>query len=132
MSLAPLLAASPAIQVHALAALGGFALGVIQLATPKGTIPHRLIGWVWVVLMLVVALSSFWIHELRLLGPWSPIHILSIVTLVTLPVSVLHARRHRVQSHRWAMISLFAGALVVAGLFTFLPGRIMHDVLFGG
>jgi uncharacterized membrane protein len=29
------------------------------------------------------------------------------------------------------MIGLFGGALVVAGLLTFLPGRIMHAVAFG-
>jgi uncharacterized membrane protein len=29
------------------------------------------------------------------------------------------------------MIFIFAGALVVAGLFTLLPGRIMHRVIFG-
>ena len=29
------------------------------------------------------------------------------------------------------MISIFAGALIVAGLFTFVPGRIMHVVAFG-
>ena len=31
----------------------------------------------------------------------------------------------------WTMIFLFSGALVIAGLFTILPGRIMHKVLFG-
>jgi len=29
------------------------------------------------------------------------------------------------------MILIFSGALVIAGLFTFVPGRIMHAVLFG-
>ena len=29
------------------------------------------------------------------------------------------------------MIAIFTGALVVAGLFTLLPGRIMHAVVFG-
>jgi uncharacterized membrane protein len=29
------------------------------------------------------------------------------------------------------MVGLFAGALVIAGIFTFMPGRIMHAVLFG-
>jgi uncharacterized membrane protein len=29
------------------------------------------------------------------------------------------------------MILIFSGALVIAGLFTLLPGRIMHTVLFG-
>ena len=30
------------------------------------------------------------------------------------------------------MLGLFAGALVFAGVFTFVPGRIMYKVLFGG
>jgi uncharacterized membrane protein len=131
MTLAPLLAASPAIQVHAFAALAAFALGAVQLAAPKGTIPHRLFGWLWAVLMLVVVLSSFFIHEIRLWGAWSPIHLLSVFTLVTLPLAVFAARRHDVQRHRRAMGALFAGALVVAGVFTLLPGRIMHTVVFG-
>jgi uncharacterized membrane protein len=45
---------------------------------------------------------------------------------------VVAARRHHVGNHRFAMISLFAGALVIAGAFTLLPGRIMHRVVFGG
>ena len=131
MTLAPLLQASAAIQLHAFAAMAAFALGVVQLSAPKGTIGHRTIGWIWVVVMLAVAISAFWIHQLRLWGPWSPIHLLAIFTLITLPIAVLNARRHRVNQHRWAMISIFVGALVIAGLFTLLPGRIMHAVVFG-
>jgi uncharacterized membrane protein len=131
MSLAPLLNASSAIQVHAFAALAAFALGVVQLSAPKGTLPHRTAGWTWALLMVVVAGSSFFIHELRVWGEWSPIHLLSIYTLVMLPLAVMYARRHRVERHRHAMIAIFTGALVIAGLFTFWPGRIMHAVLFG-
>jgi uncharacterized membrane protein len=131
MSLAPLLSAAPAIQLHAAAAISAFALGVVQLAAPKGTLPHRTIGWIWVALMLVVSVSAFFIHEIRLWGPWSPIHLLAIFTLVMLPLALRHARRHAVTRHRNAMISIFVGALVIAGLFTFLPGRIMHAVAFG-
>jgi uncharacterized membrane protein len=131
MSLDPLLQASPVIVVHAFAAMGAFILGIAQFALPKGTLPHRISGWVWVLLMTVVAASGFGIHDLRVWGPWSPIHLLSIFTLVMLPLAVLHARRHRVESHRRAMISIFVGALVIAGIFTLVPGRIMHEVLFG-
>jgi uncharacterized membrane protein len=131
MSLAPLLAASPTIQVHAFAAMAAFGLGIVQLTAPKGTLPHRTLGWVWVVLMATVALSSFWIHTIRTFGDFSLIHILSIVTLVALPGAVLDARRHRVDRHAKGMRVLFLAALVIAGLFTFLPGRIMHDVAFG-
>jgi uncharacterized membrane protein len=131
MTLAPLLAASAAIQIHAFAALAAFALGAVQLAAPKGTIPHRLFGWTWVVLMLVIAISSFFIHELRVWGRWSPIHLLSLLSLAALPVAVVAARRGNVTWHRWTMLGLFGGALLIAGVFTLLPGRIMHAVVFG-
>jgi uncharacterized membrane protein len=131
MSFTPLLEASGTIPLHAFAAMAAFALGIVQFAAPKGTLPHRTVGWIWVGLMAVVAASSFWIHEIRLLGPWSPIHLLSIFTLIVLPIAVWRARRHRVADHRRIMILIFVGALVIAGLFTFVPGRIMHAVFFG-
>ena len=81
--------------------------------------------------MLVVAISSFWIHQIRLVGPLSPIHLLSIFTLVMLPLAVWKAHSHQVAAHRRIMIIFFFGALVVAGLFTLVPGRIMHKVVFG-
>ena len=131
MSLAPLLEAAPAIPLHAFAAMAAFVLGLVQFAAPKGTLPHRTLGWIWVALMTVVAASSFWIHQIRLVGPFSPIHLLSIFTLVVLPLAVWRAHTHRVADHRRMMIFIFAGALVVAGLFTLAPGRIMHRVIFG-
>jgi uncharacterized membrane protein len=131
MNLAPLLNAPVPIQLHAYAALAAFALGIVQLAGLKGTARHRAMGYTWVALMLAVALTSFWIHELRLWGAWSPIHLLSIFTLAMLPLGVLHARRHNVPRHRATMIGLFAGALLIAGFFTLAPGRIMSKVLFG-
>ena len=131
MSLTPLLEAAPAIPLHAFAAMAAFALGLVQFAAPKGTLPHRTLGWIWVALMAAVAVSSFWIHQIRLVGPWSPIHLLSIMVLILLPVAVLSARRHQVSPHSKIMIGIFSGGLVIAGLFTFLPGRIMHAVIFG-
>src|SRR5262245_34380491 len=45
MSLAPLLQASGLIPLHAVAAIAALVLGVVQLVAPKGTLPHRTIGW---------------------------------------------------------------------------------------
>jgi uncharacterized membrane protein len=131
VSLAPLLDAAPQISLHAFAAMAAFVLGLIQFAAPKGTLPHRTVGWIWVTLMALVAISSFWIHQIGLLGPFSPIHLLSIFTLAMLPLGVWFAHRHRVADHRRVMVLMFSGALVIAGLFTLLPGRIMHAVVFG-
>lgn len=131
MSLAPLLDASFAIQLHAVAALLALALGITQLAGPKGTTLHRAIGYTWAAAMLVIAASSFWIHEIRQWHGFSLIHLLSIWVLVSVPMAVAAARHGRISKHRMAMISLFFFALVLAGLFTLLPGRIMHAVLLG-
>ena len=132
MNLAPLTNASPAIQLHAYAALAALALGAVQLSGIKGTTRHRVLGFTWAALMLAVALSSLWIHEIRTWGAWSPIHLLSIFVLVMLPLGIWHAHSHAVSRHRSSMIGMYVGALVIAGLFTLWPGRIMYKVVFGG
>jgi len=131
MSLEPLLQAPLAIQLHAAAALSALVLGIVQFTAPKGTLPHRAVGYVWVALMAIVALSSFWIHELRIVGPWSPIHLIAIYVLIALPFAVWSARRHRVTTHKRNMIGMFLGGLIGAGLFTLVPGRILGQALFG-
>ena len=131
MTLAPLLAASPVIQVHAYAAIAAFALGLVQILAPKGSLPHRRVGWIWAILMLVVALSSLFIHTISTWGPFSPIHLLSLLVLTQVPLGIYFARTHRMVGHRKTMTSMFVFGLVVAGFFTFMPGRIMHAVMFG-
>jgi uncharacterized membrane protein len=82
--------------------------------------------------MILVAGTSLFIHTIRTWGPWSPIHLLSLFTLGVVPLAVLRARQHNVAAHRSAMIWIFTLALVVTGLFTLAPGRIMNKVVFGG
>lgn len=132
MTLAPLLGAAPVIRAHAAFAFAAISLGVVQFLAPKGTLPHRSIGWAWATLMILVAGTSLFIHTIRTWGPWSPIHLLSLFTLAIVPFAVALARRHDVGGHRWAMTWIFVLALVVTGLFTLAPGRIMNKVLFGG
>ena len=130
MTLQPLLEAPVIVQVHAFVALAAFALGIVQLSALKGTGRHRAIGYIWVTMMMTIAASSFFINGIRQLGPFSLIHLLSLWTLFITPVAVLAARSGNIARHRLTMISLYAGALVIAGAFTLLPGRIMHDVVF--
>jgi uncharacterized membrane protein len=132
MTLAPLLDAQPIIRFHAALAFAAIGLGVVQFLAPKGTLPHRTAGWTWATLMILVAATSLFIHTIRTWGPWSPIHLLSLFTLGVVPLAVLSARQHNVRAHRSAMIWIFSLALVVTGLFTLAPGRIMNKVLFGG
>ncbi|CTQ53924.1 hypothetical protein LP7551_02456 [Roseibium album] len=131
MSFAPLLEAGWLIASHAVAAMSAFLLGSIQLAAPKGTLPHKTLGYVWCSLMVWVAGSSLFIFDIRLLGPFSPIHLLSLLTLAGVCGAILEARRNDIKKHKRTMIALYSGGLIIAGIFTFLPGRVMHAVLFG-
>lgn len=126
-----LLARQPwVIQLHIVAALGALLLGTVQLIGIKGTGVHRLIGWSWVVAMITVAVSSLFIRQINP-GSFSWIHLLSGWTLIALPMALFAVRRGRIASHARGMTWTFIGGLIVAGAFTFLPGRLMWEVFFG-
>ncbi len=84
--------------------------------------------------MAAVAVSSFWSTGIAGEGRFSWIHGLSVLTLVTLVLvlAVRSARRGQIRRHQISMIAIYIGALTITGLFTLLPGRIMHQVVFGG
>jgi uncharacterized membrane protein len=129
MTLAPILNADPVIQLHLAAALGALLVGIIQLSGAKGTAAHRRLGWLWAALMAIVAVSSFWIQDL--FDGIGPIHGLALMVLVFLPAGIGRARRGKVASHAATMKGLFLGALILAGIFTLLPGRILGRALLG-
>ncbi|GAW41738.1 hypothetical protein SH203_02147 [Brevundimonas sp. SH203] len=129
-----LLLTSPVmIQVHVASAVTALVIGLVLLAGVKGDRLHRTLGWAWVLAMGTTALSSFFIHQINPNGPggFSLIHLLSGWTVIALPMAVHAARRHRVADHRRAMTGMFVGGLIVAGAFTFLPGRLMWAIFFG-
>jgi uncharacterized membrane protein len=123
--------ASPVIRLHVAVAAGAVVLGALQMGSRKGAAYHRIAGWAWVVLMTTVAASSLFITELTP-GRWSLIHLLSGWTLISIPVAMIAARRHNVRLHRRFMMGLFFGGLLIAGALTFIPGRLMWRVFFGG
>jgi uncharacterized membrane protein len=131
MTLTPLLEASPAIQIHVATALAAFGLGLVQFLTRKGTPNHRVLGYLWVSLMAVTSAVSFGIQTINQWNGFSLIHLLSIFTLVMLIRGIVAVRRGNIRKHQLIMATTFVGALVIAGGFTLVPGRIMHKVVFG-
>jgi uncharacterized membrane protein len=131
MNFQPLLESAQPITVHAMAAMLAVGLGGVQFVLPKGSRLHRWLGYAWVALMASVAITGLLIHEIRMVGPFSPIHLLSLFVLITLFWAVRAARQGLVSRHRRAMIMLYVFGLLLAGAFTFLPGRMMHVMLTG-
>ena len=126
-----LLSQSQPIPLHALAAIVAILLGAIQLLSPKGTMIHKALGYVWVLLMLAVSVSSLFIHEINMWGKYSPIHILSLWTIFCLLLAIYFVRIGNIKRHKQTMTVLYLLALILTGLFTLLPGRVMHVIIFG-
>ena len=135
MSLEPLLSAPLAIQVHVYAVVPAFFIGTWQIfLSAKGSPLHRAMGFLYLTLMTVTAVSSLFIRDLMRDGPFlgfSPIHLLVPVTLWGVVGALYYARRADIARHKRAMITTYVGALLIAGVFTFMPGRIMHTIFFG-
>lgn len=130
MTLDPILSASFVIQLHVASAICAVTLGPMALLRRSRDVWHRRLGYTWVLTMAITAVSSFWISDQPVFGPFGPIHILSVITLVGLWRSIAAAKRKDIVAHRRGMETLYFWAMGIAGLFTFLPGRRMNGVFF--
>lgn len=130
MTLSPLLEASPIVQFHAISATVAFLLGPIIFYRRKGTPLHKRLGKLWVLAMGVAIISSAFIWEIRLIGLFSPIHLLTILGGWGLGSGINHAIQGRISAHEASMKGLYFWALGAAGVFTFMPGRVMSEMVF--
>ena len=119
------------IPLHAYAAFFAVILGAVQFLLPKGTKNHKYIGYSWVGRMLMVSVSSFWISTIKILGPFSPIHFLSVFTIWSLFEAIRSIKQRNIKRHKRFMQLLYLLALIVTGAFTMLPGRTMYEVFWG-
>ena len=112
---------------HIILALLAVGFGTKNLFSKKGDKTHKIIGWIWVILMFYVAISSYWIKELNG-GSYSWIHLLSIWTLISISLAIYFIRIRKVYLHKIFMVGTFIG-LFFAGIFTLLPGRYLPNLI---
>jgi uncharacterized membrane protein len=133
-NLEPVWTASLPIQLHLATVLPAFAIGTYQIfVSQKGAPLHRALGYVYLTLMSITAITTLFIHQVNPGGPFgfSLIHLFVPLTLFGVVGAVTGARTHNVHRHRNSMIGLYVGGLLIAGGLTFLPGRLMHTIFFG-
>jgi uncharacterized membrane protein len=46
-------------------------------------------------------------------------------------MGIYFARQGNIKRHKQAMSYTYVGGLIIAGAFTFLPGRLMYQLFFG-
>ena len=130
MDIAPLLNASLLLKLHIAASSAAIVLGALQFLRKKGTKPHKVIGWAWVILMVFVAISAIFLphrSQLNSILPW----VLTVWVVVALPLSIIAIKNGKVMLHRAFMLGLYVGGLIIAFSFTFTPGRLLYKVIFG-
>lgn len=117
------------IWVHLATIMVALALTPIMLMRARGDTLHRRLGWLWAVAMFGTAVDSFFVHVSNPHG-FSIIHLLSIFTLIQVPLIVQAARTHNMVRHRRAVRGMVIGALLIAGFFTFPFDRLLGQWLF--
>lgn len=121
--------------LHLATVLPAFVIGTWLMLRHKGTPLHRLLGKIYMGLMLVTATVTLFMPAAvgpRFLGHFGFIHLFSVLTFYAVPRAYVAARQHNLKAHRGAMIGLYVGGLLIAGGFAvFSPGRLMHHLLFG-
>jgi uncharacterized membrane protein len=132
IALTPLIEAGPFVVIHVIAALAGIVLGAVQLLAPKGTLPHRAIGWIWVVLLAAICTTAFFIRGSWYIGPISVFHALTVYTMWALWMGVRSARRHDVASHKSYMGWIYVLSLVLSAALALRSGELLHEVVFPG
>jgi len=130
MNFEPLLNAPLAIQIHVATVIPAAIIGLVIFLRRKGTRLHRALGRLWVILMIATAIPSFFIHQINLLGGFSPIHVLSILVLLGCARAVAAARNGQIGVHRRIIKRVYLGGILGAGAFALMPGRIMNEIAF--
>lgn len=120
--------------LHLGTVLPAFVIGTYLMMRRKGTVGHRRLGRVYLVLMMLTGLVTLFMPALvgpRVMDHFGFIHGFSLLALWTAPSAYLAARRGDVRTHRGNMIGLYIGGVLIAGAFAFMPGRMLHGWLFG-
>lgn len=134
---------TPAIAIHLTTALAALLLGPAIFWGRRGIVHgvrpslasqrwHRAAGHAWFTLMLLTALSALFIRSDNLPNwhGYSAIHLLVPFTLAGLGLALLAIYRGNVAAHRRAMLGVYFGACVGAGVFTLLPGRYLGNLVW--
>jgi uncharacterized membrane protein len=138
MDLEPLLTAPLAIRLHVVTVVPAFVLGTwLLFGSHKGSPRHRLVGKLYLALMAVTAVAAVFIRSFSDLsvsaGPLrlGLLHLFVPLTAHGIYGAFATIRAGNIRGHGAAMRGLYFGAMIVAGLLAFAPGRIMFRMFFG-
>ena len=120
--------------IHLFTVVPCFVIGTVLLLIKKGTKIHVFWGRIYMILMFFTALVTLFMKAdlgPKFLNHFGYIHLFSFLTLYTVPTAYIAIKKGHVKKHKRKMILLYFGALIIAGGFTFFPGRYLYQLFFG-
>ena len=110
-----------------------FIIATYMMLIKKGTAQHKFLGRIYMVLMLfTVTVTLFMSAQVgpTLFDHFGFIHLLSVLVLYSVPSAYFAIKAGDVKKHKFNMIGLYIGGMLVAGGFTLVPGRFLGDLIF--
>ena len=109
-------------------------IGTYLMVAQKGTKSHQLLGKFYLVMMGFTGLLTLFMPAQ--VGPtlWNHfglLHLLSILTIWSVPRAWIAIKNGQVEVHKTAMTRLYVGGLLLAGSFAvFAEGRYLNKLIF--
>lgn len=119
-----------ALTVHLVTVIPAIPLGTYVMVSRKGSRQHKMLGKIWLSLMFITAVSTIFIRNVNG-GQFSWIHMFTLLTMIAVPQAIISARQGKIEAHKKHLRNFFIGALIIAGLTSFAPGRTMWQWAFG-
>jgi uncharacterized membrane protein len=119
--------------IHLATVLMASILGALLIFKKKGTASHRRVGKYYMMLMLTTAVVALFMPAQvgpAFLGHFGFIHLFCVLVLYSVPAAYFAARNGNVAKHKYNMIGVYVGGILIAGAFTLMPGRLLHKWLF--
>lgn len=119
--------------LHLVTVIPCFIIGTVLLLIKKGTSFHKKAGRVYMILMLLTAAITLFMPAQvgpRFLNHFGWIHSFSFLTIYTVPTAYTAVKKGNIKAHKRKMILLYFGAIIIAGGFTFFPGRYLYELFF--
>ena len=110
---------TPIMSLHLATVAPAAVLGAYLMLRSKGTPLHRLLGKIYMALMMITALLSCLFAAVgpQVLGHFRP-DSLAVVARAVFCAAYIAAKKHNVTAHKGNMIGVYVGGILVAGLFT--------------
>lgn len=118
---------------HLFLLLISFLIATYIMLTKKNTKQHKVLGALYMGLMLIAVIISFFISATigpTLFNHFGVLHILSLFMLYIIPSAYIAAKNGNIKKHRNIMIGLYVGTIVIAIVFSLTPTILLHEWIF--